>query len=180
MPTTNARRYAQALVNTLKSDRDLEHVSDELSRIRSVMGRLPALRRILGNPRLSPERRSSLLAGALGGAEPHPATSGLISILAEQRRMKILSDVASWFVRLKDKRTGATPAEIITVAPVPERDRPSWSEALGRMAGTPVRVEFRTDPTLIGGAMARVGSVLYDGSVRGSLERIRGQLLGEG
>jgi F-type H+-transporting ATPase subunit delta len=93
--------------------------------------------------------------------------------------MKLLPQVASWFVRLKDRKTGATAAEVTTVAPVPERERPSWSAALGRMAGTPVRVEFRTDPTLIGGAVARVGSVLYDGSVRGSLEKIRQSLLGE-
>jgi len=179
LPTTNARLYAQALLDILESEEDLERVASELERVRGVLLRVPALGRVLSNPRVPDDRKRGFLEQALGGLESHPATRGIIAYLAQDRRLLLLPEVAATFVRLKDRRLGTTAAEVVTAAPVEESDKEAWRSALGRVAGTRVRVGFRTDPSLIAGAVAKVGSVQYDGSVRGSLQRIRRSLLGD-
>lgn len=179
MPITNARRYAQALLATLKTDEDLDAAASDLAAVRALLAGLPAMERLLAGPGVPASRKRALLEEALGRLGAGPAAAALLAILVEDRRLRLLPEVAAWFERLKDRRQGVTPVEITTPAPVREAERPRWAAALGAAAGGRVRIEFRTDPALIGGAVARVGSVLYDGSVRGSLDRIRRSLLGE-
>jgi F-type H+-transporting ATPase subunit delta len=179
LPDIKARRFAQALVDALKSDEDLALVDRDLDRLRTALLALPALGRLLAHPGLPADRKKPLIIQALGGAEGQPATNALLAILAEQRRLPLLPEIASWFRRLKDRRMGLTPVEVTTAGPLREGDQTAWSSAMAAAAGTRVRIDFKTDPSLIGGAVAKVGSVLYDGSARGSLERIRESLLGE-
>ena len=179
MPDINARRYARALVDALKSEQDLDLVGQDLDGLRTALLKLPALGRLLAHPGVPAARKKPLLIQALGGAEGQPATHALLAILTEQRRLVMLPEIAVWFRRLKDSRMGLTPVEVITAGPLRDGDQAAWSSAMAAAAGTRVRIDFKTDPSLIGGAVAKVGSVLYDGSVRGSLERIRESLLGE-
>jgi len=115
----------------------------------------------------------------MGKIESHPAAAAAISLLAEQRCLSQLPDLVTTYQRLKDARLGVTSVRVISAKEIAGGDKPAWETALSKLAGTPVRVDYETDPALLGGAVAKVGSVLYDGSVRSSLQQIRHSLLGD-
>ena len=179
MASTVARRFAQGLLNILDSDEAVERVEKDLDAVQQILASLPGLGRILTNPAVDPARRKQLLGELMGRIEAHPASAGAIALLAEQRELRALPDLIATYRRLKDARLGVTSVGVISAKEIPEVDRPGWERALSKLVGTPVRIDYETDPALIGGAVAKVGSVLYDGSVRGSLHKIRQSLLGE-
>ena len=115
----------------------------------------------------------------MGKLDAHPVARGAIVLLSEQRMIAILPEVLTVCRRLRDERLGVTSVTVISARAIDSADHGAWESALSKVAGTPVRIDYGTDPSLIGGAVARVGSVLYDGSVRTSLQRIRKSLLGE-
>jgi len=174
-----ARRYAQALFEALKSDQALERAERDLGAVGRVLSSVQGLGRVLAHPGVSAERKKALLEGTLAGLDCLPETRRVVWMLVEARELGLLHEIATAFRSLKDRKMGMIAVEVTTAAAIPESDRAAWESALARTAGSRVRVDFRTDTSLIGGAVARVGSVMYDGSVRGSLERIRQSLLGE-
>jgi F-type H+-transporting ATPase subunit delta len=174
-----ARRYAQAVHNLLESPEDIDRVEKDLESIRSLMAALPSLGRIVSHPGVPVERRKAILDQALTGLDCHPAARGAVALLSLQRDLKHLPALVHHFRRLREERLGVASAQVTTALPLANGERPAWEDALSKVAGKPVRIEFHTDSSLIGGAVARIGSVLYDGSVRGSIQRIRQSLLGE-
>jgi len=174
-----ARRYAQAFLDALKTPEALEHAERDLDAIGGLFSRLPALPRVLGNPGVTTDRKKGLLESALSGLDAMAESRRVTWLLVEARATGELPEMIAAFKQLKDRKLGMTPASVTTASEIAEADRGAWEQALARAAGTRVRIDFRTDTSLIGGAVATVGSVSYDGSVRGSLERMRQTLLGE-
>jgi F-type H+-transporting ATPase subunit delta len=174
-----ARRYAQALFEALKSDQALERAERDLEAFGRVTSSLPSLESVLAHPGVSAERKKALLDAAFGGLDFLPETRRMIGMLAEAGALGALPAIAVAFRALKDRKLRMVAVEVTTAAAIPDDERATWESALAKTAGSRVRIDFKTDPSLIGGAVARVGSVMYDGSVRGSLERIRQSLLGE-
>jgi len=174
-----ARRYAQALLAALKSDDALVRAERDLLAVGRLLSTLPSFGRILLHPGVNPDRKKALLDGALSAIESLPESRRVIWMLVEARALWALPEITARFRKLKDLKMGMTSVEVTTPIPVSDSDRASWETSLSKSAGTGVRVEYRTDPTLLGGATATVGSVMFDGSVRGSLERIRQTLLGD-
>jgi len=158
---------------------EMERVGKDLEAVRAILAKVPSLHRILGHPGIPLERRKALLDETLGRLDAHPAARGAVLLLLEQRALASLGPVVAAYGRIKERRLGIASAVVTTAVPVPEEEKPAWQGALARVTRTRVQIDFKTDPSLIGGAVAQVGSVLYDGSVRGSLERIRQSLRGE-
>jgi F-type H+-transporting ATPase subunit delta len=98
-------------------------------------------------------------------------------LLAEQDRLALIGDVAEGFAERLRAAQKVVPAEIVTAVPLPDGRRAALAAALGRAAGLDVLVTERVDPAIIGGVVARVGGVVYDGSVARQIDRVREQLL---
>ena len=179
MGARTGRRYAQAVFNILDRPEAIEQVEKDLTAFHKLVAGIPALGRVIVHPGVSAERRRGILDQALDTLGCHPASRGLISLLAAERDLRQLPAVIEAVGRLREEKLNVATALVTTAMPLAIGDRPAWESALGRAAGKPVRIEFKTDPSLIGGAVARIGSVLYDGSVRGSLQRIRQSLIGD-
>ncbi|HXI04646.1 MAG TPA: ATP synthase F1 subunit delta [Candidatus Saccharimonadales bacterium] len=174
-----ARRYAQAVSGMLDSSEALERVERELVAFREILTKLPALGRILLHPGVPSELREQILGRTMDGLGCHQVTRAAARLLVADRGLRHLGSIAELLEKLREERFNVASARVTTALPVGNGDRPAWEAALSSVAGKPVRVTFDTDAELIGGAVARIGSVLYDGSVRGSLRRIRQSLLGE-
>lgn len=177
--TAIARRYAQAVLGALDSAEEMNRLESDLSAIDPILRKYRALHAILLNPGVSQERRAALLATLFEKLEAGNPARALVQILLERRQLSLLGDVLRAYRRAKQRKLGISAATVTTAMPLQNGDRAGWEAALARAAGTKVQVEFHSDPSLIGGAVAQVGSLLYDGSVRGSLERIRQSLLGD-
>lgn len=179
MAKINARRFALALLKHLEGAGDVDHVLRDLEALQSLLSGLRALGRVLMNPALEAGKRAALLDDLIGKIGGHAVSRGAFELLAEHRLLPSLPDIIRHYRRLREERLGITSVQLTSATPIGEGERTAWEKALAKLAGTPVRVDYRTDSGLVGGAVARIGSTLYDGSVKGSLNRIRQSLLGE-
>lgn len=171
--------YASALIDTLRSPEDVQKVGADLEAFASLLTHLPAMVRVLGYPGLPIARRRQLLDDALARLKARPASRRFLTLVLEKGRVPDLPGIVSRYNELRDARMNVQQAEVVTAAPVDKAARARWESALARLTGRKVRVTFRTDGALLGGALTRVGSVVYDGSLRRQLSKIRGILLGD-
>jgi F-type H+-transporting ATPase subunit delta len=171
--------YATALIDSLESPDDLRRVASDLAVFRALLNELPALTRVLDHPGWAPERRQQILGETLSKLNPHPVTRKFLGVVVENGRVREFAEIEHAYRQLRDSRENVTEAEVTTAVPLDDSAKTEWEETLSRLTRKKLRVRYRTDSSLLGGALTRVGSVVYDGSVRKQLERIRGVLLDE-
>lgn len=174
--TAAARRYAKALFGIAREDGLVESVGRELSALGDVLDESPDLRAALFRP-LHPvaQRRAALRAVAerLGSSA---TLLNFYSFLIDQRRLIDFATVGSEYERLAAEADGRTDGRIISARPLDEADRERLVAALSRRTGLQVSVEVEVDPALIGGVVAQVGDLVFDGSLRTQLEQLRTNL----
>lgn len=175
--TDIGHNYASALIDALRSPEEIERAGADLAAFRAIADQLPGLVKVLEHPGLPIERRRRILDEVLSRIDPMPASRRFLHLVVEKGRVRFLPAIVTSFEELRDAKTGAASADVVTATPLDGRSRARWEKALARLTGRKVNVTFHTDASLIGGALTRVGSVVYDGSVRKQLSRIRGVLL---
>jgi F-type H+-transporting ATPase subunit delta len=99
-----------------------------------------------------------------------------IYVMIDHRRTAILAEIREAFQALVDERSGAVEASVRAARDLGAEERQSIAQRLGRMTGKKVRCKFSVDDSLIGGLVTRIGSTVYDGSVRGQLDVLRRRL----
>lgn len=97
----------------------------------------------------------------------------LIAVLIDNDRIAHVAEVATVYRQLLQARLGIKPAEISTARELSADDRASLVAEVGKLAGAKVEASFKLDPSILGGAVVRIGSTVYDGSVRGRLQRLK-------
>jgi len=183
MPSTVSLRYARALVDTLFGPRAgvpasaAESVAAELEAFESLLGENPELRILFSTPAISTSKKRAVLAELAPRLGLTPLARNFLSVVIQHDRMNLLAEIAAAFRTLLDERLGVAVAEIRTARPLDEAEKQELAGALRVRTGRDVRMKYSLDPAGIGGAVARVGGTIYDGSVRGQLERLRVGLL---
>jgi F-type H+-transporting ATPase subunit delta len=97
-------------------------------------------------------------------------------VVIDHRRVHELKSIIEAFENLADERLGYVRADVASAQALPEAQKAALEAQLSRLAGKKTRLRYSTDPALVGGVVAKVGSTVYDGSVRGQLERLRVKL----
>lgn len=171
---SSAARYARALLDVTRAERgDVEAVERDLASFVSLVDGEAALRRALVNPAIPAPRKKALVTELLARAPLQPPVAKLLLLLAERDRLALLPDVLDLYrQRLLDLRN-IVRAEVTTAVPLEAGRVEALRAALGALTGGQVAMTTRVDPGLIGGVVTRIGSVVYDGSVRRQLERMR-------
>jgi len=172
--------YATAFIDSLKTIEELQKGSRDLETFGALLEELPSLARVLEHPGIPLERRKRILDEALEQMDVHPVSKRLLHLVVEKGRVRHIREIAAASARLRDARLNLSSAEVVTAIPLDAAGRTEWEATLARLIGRKVRVTYRTDRGLVGGALTRVGSTVYDGTIKRQLERIRGVLLGEG
>ena len=98
-------------------------------------------------------------------------------ILVDRRRTDFLDEMADAFETALDERLGIVRADVKSASALNDRQQSDLQQELSRVSGKQVRCDFSIDPALIGGVVARIGSTVYDGSVRSQLETMRERLV---
>lgn len=175
---TAARRYARALfdVAVKEEPHDLQRIETELLSFVRLLEEHPTLEKVLLNPVVPTLRKRALVGALTTKAAVAPALAKLLVLLAERDRLALLKDLRiAYGERLQDHRN-VVRAEVTTAIAL-TTDRVSVVEqSLGRATGRTVAVSTRVDPSIIGGVVARVGSILYDGSVTRQLQKMKEKL----
>ena len=179
-PRTVARRYAAALFDVVSRSGDVEHAERDLRAFVDLVAGHAELGKIFDTPLVPPARKRAVaeaILRAAGGVSDHVAR--LVLLLADRDRIGALADVAAAFSARAMQARRVVPAEIVTAVPLADGQRAALTKALGRVTSSEVMVTTRVDPAIIGGVVARVGSVVFDGSVTRQIERLREKLLAE-
>jgi F-type H+-transporting ATPase subunit delta len=171
-------RYARALVDVVTepgSGIDPQMAMDQLRHVAAMVAASDDLRGALLSPAVSPSRKRAVVAKLVN---VHAKIRNFLYVVIDHRRVHDIPSIVEAFEVLLDEHLGFVRADVSSAKPLNEAQRASLEAQLSRMAGKKAKLKFQTDPALVAGVVARIGSKVYDGSVRGQLERLRATLLG--
>jgi F-type H+-transporting ATPase subunit delta len=175
-----ARRYATALADVVAARGEAQEVKNELTAWAEMMQSNEQLLEVFRNPTIPYEQKRKVLNTLIARTRVRPTTANFLQVLLQNHRLAELSEVNKRFAQLLDERSGVVSAEVTTARPVAQSSQDALRAKLTAMTGKSVRLSFTTDEELIGGIVARIGSTIYDGSVRNQLQQVRERLAGKG
>ena len=174
-----ARRYARALYQLAREDDRVEAVRGELGAMAKLFDTEPALHRAIFRPLHPVAERRSVLSRVAESLGTSPTLRNFYSLLVDQRRLIDFPAIREEYARLADEAAGRTRAEVVSASPLSDAQRERLRSALAARTGREIELSTRVDPALIGGAVANVGAMVFDGSLRTQLERLRSSLTKE-
>ncbi len=173
--TAVATRYASALADVVTAARSPlkpEQAAAELRAFETTLHGSPELRHALVTPAVPASRKRAVVGHIAGLLQLSPIARNLLFVLVDRRRMASLAAIIESFERIIDERMGFARAEIVAAREMSAAQRAALNAQLERLTGKRVRMRFAVDDGLIGGVVARIGSTVYDGSVRGELQSL--------
>ncbi len=169
-----ASTYARAFADVVLSKKlDARRATGELRRIAGLLAESSDLRRVWENPAIPAEQKRSLLDAISRRDGISKQVRNLVAVLIDHRRIHFLDPVIQQLEKELDARLGFAEAEIITSRDLADAEKREVEARVEKLTGKKVRARYAQDPSLLGGAVVRVGSTIYDGSVKGQLERMK-------
>jgi F-type H+-transporting ATPase subunit delta len=181
MASAVANRYAHALVDIVMAPGSPLKPEDALTQLRSVEALIqesPELRTALLTPAIQTSRKRAVMADLLGKIGSSPLIRNFVFVVIDHRRIGVIGDIREAFELQLDERLGFVRAEVSSAAPLNEQLGAGLESELSKLTGKRMRLRFDVDPALLGGVVARIGSTVYDGSVRGELRELGRRLAG--
>ncbi len=172
-----ARRYARALFAIGADKAQFEAFGSEVSSLAALFTGSAELRQALENPVFQMSQRRRVLERLLPQVAPSPDVQKFALLLLERRRITLLPRIAEAFSRLTDERLGRLRATITSPKALDAGTVASVTRALESRTGKKILAETRIDPGLIGGIVAQVGDLIFDGSLRARLDALRARVL---
>lgn len=167
---TYARAFADVVIaNHLDATKTL----DETRQIAALVSESKVLREVWENPSIPAEQKRNVLDAIVQRAGISRPVRNFIAVLIDKGRMHFLSEMVAHFAQELNQRLGFAEAEITTARELGPDERKALESDLSVATGKRVRARYEQDQTLLGGAVARVGSTVFDGSVKGQLEKLR-------
>jgi F-type H+-transporting ATPase subunit delta len=176
---TVARRYASALADVVIAQGEVRSVQDELIAWAQMVQSHSQLQEAFGNPTIPYEQKRNVLKELISRTRVRQTTANFLQVLLRNQRLTDLPEVNKRFARVLDERSGVVGAQVISARPIPESAKRSLQQRLVAMTGKDVRLSFATDASVIGGMVTRIGSTVYDGSVRNNLQELGEKLAGK-
>jgi F-type H+-transporting ATPase subunit delta len=171
-----ARRYARALFSLAQEDGRVAEVKTQLAQFSAVLEVSDDLRKALFQPIHPAAERRAVLVAVSEGMGLEPTVRKLFSFLVDQRRLVDFEGIREEYERLADEAAGRTKASVVSATPLSDQDRERLERALSARTGGEVELDIDVDPSLIGGVIAKVGALVFDGSLRTQLNQLRASL----
>jgi F-type H+-transporting ATPase subunit delta len=173
-----ALRYARAVEVSADGAEELGTLAGELATVAGVMKADPGVADALTSRGLPEDQRRALLETLTRAAQLSKKSAILLGILAQRGHLGLVPLVAQQVSKIADRRSGIVEAEVTSAEPLSADVAEKTRQTLEQVAGRKVRLSLRIDPSLIGGIVARVGSTVYDGSIRTRLQALRAHIAG--
>ena len=169
-----ASTYARAFADVVLSKKlDAQRATGELRQIAELLAESADLRRVWENPAIPAEQKRGLLDAIAQRDGIEKAVRNLVAVLIDHRRMQFLDRITQQLEKELDARLGFAEAQITSARELGDAEKQALTSQIEKATGKKVRAQFGLDASLLGGAVVRVGSTIYDGSVKGQLEKIR-------
>ena len=179
IPAAVARRYAVALADAVAARGEAQEIREELHAWEEMARANPQLQDIFRNPTIPYDQKRGVVGALIERTRVRPTTANFLLVLLQNHRLADLHEINKAFLQELDRRSGVVSAEVTTARPVPPQTQESLRARLGELTRSNVRLKFAVDEELIGGVVTRVGSTIYDGSVRNRLQQIKRRIIGE-
>ena len=166
-------RYAQALFDLAKDENNVAAVEADLKSLKSAIAESRELRLLLSSPAFSSDDKRRGLVAVAEKARYGATTRKFLGLLAANGRARALSAVITAFEAIAAKQRGAVSAQVTTAAPLTSAQAKGVAAALRQALGKDPEIETRVDPSILGGIKVRVGSRLFDASLRSKLDSLK-------
>jgi F-type H+-transporting ATPase subunit delta len=177
-----ATRYANALADVATAPDSAVRPQDALAELQSFDAALRSfanLRNALTSPAVPASRKKAVIARVGQDIGLSRVSRNFLFVLIDHRRIESLTEIIQIFEETIDERLGFARAEVVAARELSEAQRAALESELAQLAGKRIRMRVSVDQALIGGVVARIGSTVYDGSVRGRLQSLERRLSGE-
>lgn len=170
-------RYARAFADVVVGDKlDAAHTLQELQTIVSAFESSAELRKVWESPAIAAEQKRRLLDAIVQREKLSRPVRNFVAVLIDHRRIALVAEIAKDFEKELNNRLGFADAQITSARELSPAERRALESQVEKLIGRKVRARYGRDESILGGAIVQVGSTIYDGSVKGQLERIREQL----
>jgi F-type H+-transporting ATPase subunit delta len=168
--STYARAFADVVLSAhLDADRSIA----ELRAVASLLAESAELRRVWENPAIPADQKRRVLDVIAGREGFSTQVRNLVAVLIDHRRVHFLEPIIAQLEKELDARLGFAEAQITSARELGDSERREFEAQVGKLTGKKVRARYGLDASLLGGAVVRLGSTIYDGSVKGQLERLK-------
>jgi len=169
-----AGRYANALFELADNSHSLDQVAQDLTTFRNLVAESPELARLLASPVIGHEAQGKALLAVLDAAGIRGLTRNFIGTVVANRRARYLIAMASAFLAELASRRGETTASVTSAMPLSPQQLQQLSDTLRSvLGGAKVSIDARVEPEILGGLVVKVGSRLFDSSIRSKLQRLQ-------
>ncbi|MBS1821675.1 MAG: ATP synthase F1 subunit delta [Acidobacteria bacterium] len=173
-----ALRYAHAFAAVVQSQKlDSAAAQQQLHDFSDAFAGSRELREVLMNPAIAGDQKLKVLDAIAGRIGMLPQVRNFIAVIMDHQRLAELSEILEEYRAVADEESGFAEAEITSAHALADEDRAGLEAQVSRLVGGRVRATYRQDASLLGGAVVRVGSTVYDGSLRAQLQQLKQRLV---
>jgi F-type H+-transporting ATPase subunit delta len=171
-----ARRYARAVFELAVEEGRFEEVGRELAVVRVALQTDADLMAALTNPSTTREEKLRVIDALAPALKLSGTVVNALRLLAERNKLVSLPQVEAVYRDMADQKAGRLRAKVISAVPLSEEAAASIAAGLSKATSRNVVIDRAVDPRVLGGVVAQVGSMVYDGSVKSQLEDLKKQL----
>lgn len=171
-----ARRYARALLDIGREEKALRRILEEGEAFAALLASSPELREALAAEHVNRRDKQGVVEGVAGKLGFLASTTNFLLLLADKGRFAELPAILAELKRMVEEAEGVERVEVAAPSALDPSQREALRAALAERTGKKIELEERVDPTLLGGMVVKVGSTVYDGSVRTQIQKIRENL----
>ena len=174
---TIARRYSVALADVVLTSGESATVKSELASWCELFGQNSDLHTVFSNPAIAFANKEKVLTGLIAKTKPSKTTANFLKVLLQNGRLTDLSEINDRFESVLDERGGLISAQITSARELPADEKAEFEKNLEKITGKKVTISYSIDTNIIGGVVTRIGSTVFDGSVKTKLENLKEQLV---
>jgi len=174
---TVSRRYATALADVVIKTGEVNPVQAELKSWEELINSNGDLQTAFRNPAISHSNKEKVLESLIEKAQPTRTTANFLRVLLRNNRLTEINEINKRFANVLEERSGVVSAQITSARPLSDAEKTEMKANLEKLTGKTVNLNFETDVQIIGGVVTRIGSTVYDGSVKTQLENLKQQLV---
>ena len=170
------KRYARALIGSIEKKEDFDKVGEQLKEISLVFKESKELQNFFFNPAIPFNKKEMVLVEILNLYQLHPSFKKILFLLLKNDWLKIIYTIYAYFILYCDQYNNRVRAEVTSAYELTDDERTGIVKKLRDYTGKEVVLNTKIDPEIIGGVIARIGSLVIDGSVRNYLKMIKDSL----
>jgi F-type H+-transporting ATPase subunit delta len=173
-----AAMYSRALADVAHNAKlDTDIVVEQVREFERAIKSSHDLHEVLMNPSVTHEDKMRVIEAISKRMQCLPEVRNFISVLVQNQRVNMLEEIVSELQEEMDRRNGVAEAEITSAREISKSQQQALEQALGKVAGREkIRATYKLDPAVLGGVVVRLGTTVYDGSVRGQMEQLKERL----